>query len=92
MGNRLEGKTAVITGAGRGIGRGIALLMAAEGASVVVNDLGCDTDGSGTSHAPADSVVEEIKSAGGNAVAHYGNVAEMEAAEQNDRLREPETA
>lgn len=81
MGNRLEGKTAVVTGAGRGIGRGIALLMASEGASVVVNDLGCDVDGSGSSHAPADAVVEEIKSAGGNAVAHYGNVADMESAE-----------
>lgn len=81
MGNRLEGKTAVVTGAGRGIGRGVALLLAEEGASVVVNDSGCDVDGTGSSNAPADSVVQEIKSNGGNAVANYDNVAEMEGSE-----------
>lgn len=81
MGNRLQGKVAVVTGAGRGIGRGVALLLAEEGASVVVNDLGCDVDGSGSSREPADSVVREIKARGGNAVASYDDVALMEGGE-----------
>ena len=81
MGNRLAGKVAVVTGAGRGIGRGVALLLAEEGASVVVNDVGCDVDGTGSSHMPADRVVEDIKSRGGNAVATYDDVALMEGAE-----------
>ena len=81
MGNRLEGKVAVVTGAGRGVGRGVALLMAEEGAKVVVNDLGCEVDGSGSSHAPADSVVEEIQARGGEAVANYDNMALMEGGE-----------
>ena len=81
MGDRLDGKVAVVTGAGRGVGRGVALLLAGEGASVVVNDLGCDVDGSGSSHGPADSVVQEIESRGGKAVASYDDVSTMDGGE-----------
>ncbi len=81
MGNRLEGKVAIVTGAGRGIGRGEALLLAAEGAAVVVNDLGGAPDGTGASSSPADEVVEEIRKAGGKAVANYDNVATMQGGE-----------
>ncbi len=81
MGDRLKGRVAVITGAGRGIGRGIALLMADEGAKVVVNDLGVDRDGTGIAKSPADDVVAEIKKAGGEAVANYDSVATVEGGE-----------
>ena len=81
MGNRLEGKVAVVTGGGRGIGRGVAILLSDEGASVVVNDLGCEVDGTGSSQAPADSVVAEIESRGGKAVASYDDVALMDGGE-----------
>ena len=81
MGNRLEGKVAVVTGGGSGIGRGVALLLAEEGASVVVNDLGSDVDGTGSSHVPADQVVAEIRSKGGKAEPSYDNVAAMEGGE-----------
>jgi NAD(P)-dependent dehydrogenase (short-subunit alcohol dehydrogenase family) len=77
----LDGRVAVITGAGRGIGREHALLFAREGASVVVNDLGGANDGSGADAGPAQQVVDEITSAGGQAVANADNVAEWPGAE-----------
>ena len=86
MANRLDGKVAIVTGAGRGIGRGEALLLAAEGAAVVVNDLGGNTDGTGTDGGPADQVVAEITAAGGRAVANYDNVAEMQGGENLVKL------
>jgi len=73
---RLEGKVAVVTGAGQGIGREIALLMAREGAQVVVNDLGGNTDGTGSGKV-ADDVVAEIQAAGGEAVSNTQSVAEV---------------
>ncbi|WP_315706232.1 MULTISPECIES: SDR family oxidoreductase [unclassified Bradyrhizobium] len=72
----LQDKVIIVTGAGRGIGRAIALLCAAEGAKVVVNDPGVASDGSGTSAAPAEEVVEEIRKRGGTAVANFESVAE----------------
>ncbi len=76
----LDGKVAVVTGAGRGIGRAIALMMAREGAKVVVNDPGVGPDGVGHDRGPADQVVAEIREAGGEAVANYESVADFEAA------------
>jgi NAD(P)-dependent dehydrogenase (short-subunit alcohol dehydrogenase family) len=77
----LDGRVAVITGAGRGIGREHALLFAREGASVVVNDLGGANDGSGADAGPAQQVVDEIVAAGGQAVANTDNVATWDGAE-----------
>lgn len=82
MGKWLEGKVAIVTGAGRGVGRGIALLMAKEGAKVVVNDLGGEHDGSGGSKSPADEVVAQIKKDGGEAVANHESVASMEGGQK----------
>jgi NAD(P)-dependent dehydrogenase (short-subunit alcohol dehydrogenase family) len=75
---RFDGRVAIVTGSGAGIGREYALELAKRGAKVVVNDLGGARDGTGSSHSAADSVVEEIKSAGGEAVANYDSVATME--------------
>ncbi len=79
---KLEGRVAIVTGSGRGIGAGVARLLAREGASVVVNDLGVALDGSNPDSTPAQQVVNEIKEAGGKAVANYSDIADFEAAEQ----------
>lgn len=78
---RFDGRVAVITGAGGGLGRAYALLLASRGAKVVVNDLGGTFDGSGADQTPAQKVVEEIKAAGGEAVANYNSVSEWESAQ-----------
>ena len=72
-----DGKVAIVTGAGRGIGRGEAILLAGEGAKVVVNDLGAGTAGEGSDDRPAQQVVDEIVSAGGEAVANFDDVSSM---------------
>lgn len=76
----LDGKVAIITGAGGGIGRAEALLFAREGARLVVNDVGASRDGAGASREPADRVVDEVRAAGGEAVASYDTVATAEGA------------
>src|SRR5215467_10755494 len=76
----LDGKTAIITGAGGGIGRAHALLFAREGAKVVVNDLGGARDGAGSDESAANKVVQEIKAAGGQAHANHDTVSTAEGA------------
>jgi len=78
----LDGRVAIITGAGRGLGREHALLFAREGAKVVVNDPGVNTDGSGHDNGPADQVVAEIKGEGGHAVASYDSVTLVDGGER----------
>ena len=78
---RLDGRVAIVTGAGRGIGRSVALLLARQGASVVVNDLGAALDGSGSNAGPAQQVVTEIAAEGGKAVANAADVSDHGAAQ-----------
>jgi NAD(P)-dependent dehydrogenase (short-subunit alcohol dehydrogenase family) len=80
MGKALEGKVVLVTGAGGGIGRDIALMAAAEGAAVVVNDLGASLKGVGQTVTAAQAVVDEIKTGGGSAIADGGSVADPDAA------------
>jgi NAD(P)-dependent dehydrogenase (short-subunit alcohol dehydrogenase family) len=77
----LDGKVCIVTGAGRGIGRDHALTLAKRGAKVVVNDPGVAVDGRGTDNSPAQKVVDEIKKAGGEAVANFANVSDWKACE-----------
>lgn len=80
MSIRFDNRVAIVTGAGHGLGRSYALTLAARGAKVVVNDLGGAVDGSGGSQTPADAVVDEIRAAGGEAIASYDSVAERDSA------------
>lgn len=80
--NLLENKVIIVTGAGRGIGRSIAEQLAAEGAKVVVNDLGASADGEGSDNSPAADVVRAIVNKGGEAIANYNSVAEWDSAQE----------
>ena len=81
MANFLNGKVAIGTCAGRGIGAGVAKQLAAEGAKVIVNDIGAALDGEGLSNTPAEEVVNEIKALGGEASANYNDISTMEGGE-----------
>ncbi|MBE0480497.1 MAG: SDR family NAD(P)-dependent oxidoreductase [Dehalococcoidia bacterium] len=78
----VDGKVAIVTGGGRGLGRCHALLLASEGARVMVNDAGAELDGSGRSMEPADAVVAQIKEAGGQAAANYEDVTDFQGAKR----------
>jgi NAD(P)-dependent dehydrogenase (short-subunit alcohol dehydrogenase family) len=78
----VDGKVVIVTGAGRGIGRGHAIEFARQGAKVVVNDLGAAVEGSGSDETPAQEVVSEIKAMGGEAIANADNVADWEGAQR----------
>src|SRR4051812_15451428 len=80
MGRICEGRVVIVTGSGRGIGRGHALEFARQGAKVVVNDVGAELDGTGSSTGPAGEVVDAIRSMGGEAIANGDDVSDFDAA------------
>src|SRR3954467_12879034 len=82
MSRIVEGRVVIVTGAARGIGRGHALELARQGAKVVVNDLGAEVDGSGSSTGPAGEVVDQIRADGGEAIANGDDVSDFEGAKR----------